>query len=120
MKHGHRNRTRIHFKKKMKYIKQSAVNQTANNNFNFFDENDDHMHLNGTQREHWEYGTNSSYINNNQTEQMQQTKKDQWKMLRNFNPPSSTTDIHIPTDGFFCESPSNICLQNFHLLYTRI
>lgn len=90
----------------MKYIKQSATNQSATSNFNFFDENDDHLHLNGTQHEHWDYGTNQSYVNNNETEQMQQTKKDQWKMLRNFNPPSSTTDVHIPTDGFFCESPS--------------
>lgn len=90
----------------MKYIKQSVKNQTATKNFNFFDENDDHLHLNGTQHEHWDYGTNLSYTNSNETEQMQQTKKDQWKMLRNFNPPSSTTDVHIPTDGFFCESPS--------------
>lgn len=93
----------------MKYIKETVTNQTVANTFNFFDEKDDNLNLNGSRHEHWDYGTNLSYVNNNETEQMQQTKKDQWTMLRNFNPPSSTTDIHIPTDGFFCESPSKFC-----------
>lgn len=58
------------------------------------------------QDEHWEYGKNMSYINITESNKEKEAAKDQWKILRNINPPSSTTDLHIPTDGFFCDSPS--------------
>lgn len=33
--------------------------------------------------------------------------------MREQNPPSATTDIHIKSDGFFCEAPSNLQCNKF-------
>lgn len=92
----------------MKYIKATADNKT--NEFNFFDDKDHPG--NKSRHEHWDYGTNMSYVSSNETEQIKSSNKKQWQLLRESNPPSSTTDIHIPTDGYFCESPSMIFIGN--------
>lgn len=111
----------------MKFIKENAAaNKTTSADFNFFNENDDHGHgrsqvdnntiareknsTNGSgssnRHEHWDYGKNLSYVHTNDTDRKLKLKKEQWNLLRNFNPPSSTTDIHVPTDGYFCDSPN--------------
>lgn len=121
-----KNKTKIQFKKKLKFIKENvASNKTTSSEFNFFDESDDHsrdrsMSDNSTvagaknntagvdnRHEHWDYGRNLSYVHTNDTDRKLKMKKEQWNSLRNFNPPSSTTDIHIPTDGYFCDSPNS-------------
>lgn len=56
--------------------------------------------------QHWNYGKNLSFTNEDEYNEKQEQKKNQWKLLREQNPPSATTDIHIKTDGFFCEAPS--------------
>lgn len=106
-----KNRPQIQYKNKLKLIKATAKNKTANIDFNIFDDNDNRATLNGSRHEHWDYGKNLTYTNVTKNNKQKQATKDQWKILREFNPPSSTTDIHIPTDGFFCDSPSNCSFQ---------
>lgn len=96
----------------MKFIKANNDNKTATNEFNFFD--DKEHSGNYSKHEHWDYGTNMTYVSSNETELMKASNKKQWQLLRDSNPPSSTTDIHTPTDGYFCESPSKS--QSFDFL----
>lgn len=55
---------------------------------------------------HWNYGKNLSSINEEENNEKVELKKNQWKLLREQNPPSATTDMHIKSDGFFCDAPS--------------
>lgn len=97
----------------MKIIKAQMDNVTISD-FNPFSDNDNQQLVNGSR--HWEYGTNSTYTNVTKAFKEKQASKNQWKILRNINPPSSTTDLHIPTDGFFCDSPSKFAFAR-HFVY---
>lgn len=91
----------------MKMIKATVKNKTASIGFNIFSDIDHRTKLNSSDHEHWAYGKNLTYMNATKANKEKQSSKDQWKELRDINPPSSTTDHHIPTDGYFCDSPSN-------------
>lgn len=65
--------------------------------------------------QHWNYGKNLSYTNDDKYNEKLELKKNQWKLLREQNPPSATADLHIRTDGFFCEAPSKYCIYLYRI-----
>lgn len=95
----------IKYENKLKLLK-AKTNNVSISDFNPFSDNDDKHFVNGSR--HYDYGTNLTYTNTTKADKEKQPSK--WKILHNFNPPSSTTDLHIPTDGFFCDSPSKFQL----------
>jgi protein dispatched 1 len=89
----------------MKFInKLNAMNATVNYDLVNFGEYDDNETF-SMRHDHYDYGKNLSFVAEEVNNERIQLKKNQWKSLLNLYPPQMT-DIHIPTDGFFCESPS--------------
>lgn len=116
------NRLQINYKNKLKLIKAKTNNETLVdfNPFNDIAYQPKAASNSSGHHDHWDYGKNMTYANVFAKNKDKEATKDQWKILRNINPPSSTTDFHIPTDGFFCDSPSKSthdCLLEFMCIH---
>ncbi|GAB0087327.1 Protein dispatched [Sergentomyia squamirostris] len=100
---------------KIKLIK----NLPNNGSFDFTDDYDMMMdNSTGTPRhEHWDYGKNISYVNDESTKKRNKLKKEKWIKLTKMYPPPLTTDVHTTSDGFFCESPNK---EYSHFVMRRI
>lgn len=110
VKHRHEKKRKKKQHKKvfdnMKWIKK---NLTSNNNkstknielitFAEYEDNDTFVN----QHEHWDYGKNQSYSDDEVTSRNLQ-RKSTWVSLMNLTPPPLSID-HI-SDGFFCDAPS--------------
>lgn len=91
---------------KLKVIKNipELGNDPSNGNIEGYDDNYDASNI--SRHDHWDYGKNMSYDSINNTESIEK-KRLRWLDLKSSNPPSSASDtVHIATNGFFCESPS--------------
>lgn len=60
----------------------------------------------GGRPEVWEYGYNRTYYAEETAKKTMTGKRDNWNTLRKLRPPPEPIEMHIPSDGFFCESPS--------------
>lgn len=64
----------------------------------------------------WDYGRNLSHTDD-EYDKKQETKKNQWTLLRKETPPSAGNSRHINSDGFFCEAPSKCSTKkNYRIL----
>lgn len=111
----HRKNKNRHQKKKLKFdeklrkLKEYSTNKsyTMDIVYNFDDIGNDTL-VDG--HDHYEYGTNKSY-NEERENKIKEAKKKKWGGLLKVEPPPLTsTDFHS-TDGYFCESPSNYCIN---------
>lgn len=55
---------------------------------------------------HWNYGKNLSFTDDEEYNKKLELRNNEWKLLREQNPPGIESEIHIKTNGFFCEAPS--------------
>jgi protein dispatched 1 len=101
---------KIKFNKKIKFInKLNALNATANYDLVNFEEYDDNETF-SLRHDHYDYGKNLSFVSEDANNKQILAKKKQWQMFLNQYPPQ-TINAHVPTDGFFCESPSKYDTQ---------
>uniref|UniRef100_A0A182PPZ7 SSD domain-containing protein n=1 Tax=Anopheles epiroticus TaxID=199890 RepID=A0A182PPZ7_9DIPT len=68
-------------------------------------------------QEVWEYGRNQSYYTEEVGNKTMEKKRAKWDTLRRLKPPPEPIEMHIPSDGFFCESPNK---EYAHLVVQRI
>ncbi|XP_035783888.1 protein dispatched-like [Anopheles albimanus] len=71
----------------------------------------------GGRPEVWEYGYNRTYYAEETAKKTMTGKRDNWNTLRKLRPPPEPIEMHIPSDGFFCESPNK---EYAHLVVQRI
>lgn len=109
-RHHRKNKNRhqkkkIKFDKKMKILKGIGTNSSFNIDIAYnLDDTGNDTNLEG--HVHWDYGTNKSY-DEETDKKSKEVKKKKWKKLSKLEPPVTSTDFHS-TDGFFCESPSEL------------
>ncbi|KFB38757.1 AGAP004140-PA-like protein [Anopheles sinensis] len=70
----------------------------------------------GGRQEVWEYGRNQSFYTEEIGNKTMEKKRAKWDTLRKLRPPPEPIEIHIPSDGFFCESPNK---EYAHLVVQR-
>uniref|UniRef100_A0A182Q1X4 SSD domain-containing protein n=1 Tax=Anopheles farauti TaxID=69004 RepID=A0A182Q1X4_9DIPT len=104
--------------KSMRILKELYHNQTTSNgeviSFEEYD-NETASHRGGRQ-ELWEYGRNQSYYTEEVGNKTMEKKRAKWDTLRKLKPPPEPIETHIPSDGFFCESPNK---EYAHLVVQR-
>lgn len=67
----------------------------------------DELYHNGTGNDrHWNYGKNLSFTNDEDYNKKLEMRNNEWRLLREQNPPGIDSDIHVKTSGFFCDAPS--------------
>ncbi|XP_049278174.1 protein dispatched [Anopheles funestus] len=107
------------YSKNIRILKELYHNQSAANgeiiSFEEYD-NETMPHRNGRQ-EVWEYGRNQSYYTEEVGNKTMEKKRAKWDTLRKLKPPPEPIETHIPSDGFFCESPNK---EYAHLVVQRI
>lgn len=98
-------RKKLKFDKKMKILKEFATN---NKSFNVdIAYNSDGNDTTAEVHNHWEYGTNKSYDEETDRKNKERKKK-KWDVFQNIEPPPITSTDYHSTDGYFCESPSEL------------
>uniref|UniRef100_A0A182NZ92 SSD domain-containing protein n=1 Tax=Anopheles dirus TaxID=7168 RepID=A0A182NZ92_9DIPT len=104
--------------KNIRILKELYHNQTTSNgeiiSFEEYD-NETTSHRGGRQ-EVWEYGRNQSYYTEEVGNKTMEKKRAKWDTLRKLKPPPEPIETHIPSDGFFCESPNK---EYAHLVVQR-
>lgn len=60
---------------------------------------------------HWSYGKNLSFTDDDEYNKKLE-QRNEWRLLREQNPPGIESEIHVKTNGFFCEAPSKF-MENF-------
>ncbi|XP_035891595.1 protein dispatched [Anopheles stephensi] len=105
--------------KNIRMLKELYHNQSVTNgeivSFEEYD-NETMAHRSGRQ-EVWEYGRNQSYYTEEIGNKTMEKKRAKWDTLRKLKPPPEPIETHIPSDGFFCESPNK---EYAHLVVQRI
>lgn len=71
-----------------------------------FDSSDESYNNATSDSRHWNYGKNLSFTDEEEYNKKLEQQNKEWKLLREKNPPGIESDIHIKTNGFFCEAPS--------------
>ncbi|XP_058062470.1 protein dispatched [Anopheles bellator] len=71
----------------------------------------------GSRMEVWEYGKNQTFYTDEIGNKTMEKKRAKWDTLRKLKPPPEPVEMHIPSDGFFCESPNK---EYAHLVAQRI
>lgn len=103
-KKNRKKKKKVKFTKKMRVIKDFAVNNKEID-FGSLDNAVEESNDTAVGHTHYDYGKNVSY-DPESNERKNKLKKTKWENLAQLYPPPLTTDIHISSDGFFCESPS--------------
>lgn len=90
---------------KMKMLKELTLNnRSSNGEVISFEEYDNETFI--SQHDNWEYGRNMSFYAEETSNKTMEKKRAKWDTLRKLKPPPDLMEMHIPADGFFCESPS--------------
>uniref|UniRef100_A0A182W1K9 SSD domain-containing protein n=1 Tax=Anopheles minimus TaxID=112268 RepID=A0A182W1K9_9DIPT len=107
------------YSKNIRILKELYHNQSvANGEIISFEEYDNEtMSHRGGRQEVWEYGRNQSYYTEEVGNKTMEKKRAKWDTLRKLKPPPEPIETHIPSDGFFCESPNK---EYAHLVVQRI
>lgn len=94
--------------KNLRILKELYHNQSAANGeiISFEEYDNETMPHRGGRQEVWEYGRNQSYYTEEVGNKTMEKKRAKWDTLRRLKPPPEPIETHIPSDGFFCESPS--------------
>lgn len=70
---------------------------------------------------HWNYGKNLSFTDDDEYNKKLEQRNNEWRLLREQNPPGIETEIHVKTSGFFCEAPSKFeVLPETKLFFSKI
>lgn len=102
----------------MKFIKENfALNKSKSFDekitFEEYEDNDTFIN----RHEHWDYGKNQSYTDDELNSKKLQMKST-WVSLMNLTPPPLSAD-HI-SDGFFCDAPSKFIFLNFYSMMSYV
>ncbi|XP_041788243.1 protein dispatched [Anopheles merus] len=105
--------------KNLRILKELYHNQSATNGeiISFEEYDNETMPHRGGRQEVWEYGRNQSYYTEEVGNKTMEKKRAKWDTLRRLKPPPEPIETHIPSDGFFCESPNK---EYAHLVVQRI
>ncbi|XP_058813759.1 protein dispatched [Topomyia yanbarensis] len=90
--------------KSIRILKELSINKSSNGELISFEEYDNETF--SSRHDNWEYGKNMSFYTEESGNKTMEKKRAKWDSLRNLNPPPDQIDMHIPADGFFCESPN--------------
>lgn len=60
---------------------------------------------------HWNYGKNLSFTNDEEYNKKLELSTNEWRLLREQNPPGIESEIHTKTSGFFCDAPSKLQMK---------
>ncbi|XP_058467660.1 protein dispatched [Malaya genurostris] len=90
--------------KSIRILKDLTINKSSNGELVNFEEYDNETF--SSRHNNWEYGKNMSFYTEESGNKTMEKKRAKWDSLRNLKPPPDQTDVHIPSDGFFCESPN--------------
>lgn len=92
------------FKNKLKAIRdQLTLNTSGRLDFDTSDES--YTNVTNNVR-HWNYGKNLSFTNDEEYNKRLE-QRNEWKLLREQNPPGIESELHTKSNGFFCDAPSN-------------
>uniref|UniRef100_A0A182MN79 SSD domain-containing protein n=1 Tax=Anopheles culicifacies TaxID=139723 RepID=A0A182MN79_9DIPT len=107
------------YSKNIRILKELYHNQSAANGeiISFEEYDNETMSHRGGRQEVWEYGRNQSYYTEEVGNKTMEKKRAKWDTLRKLKPPPEPIETHIPSDGFFCESPNK---EYAHLVVQRI
>lgn len=101
---------KIKFDKKMKILKEFALNNKTFN-VDIAYNSEDVGNETALEHNHWDYGTKFAYDEESEKKN-KELKKRKWQEFNNLEPPPITsTDFHS-SDGYFCESPSEYFHSN--------
>lgn len=90
---------------KMKMLKELTLNnRSSNGEVISFEEYDNETFI--SRHDNWEYGRNMSFYAEETSNKTMEKKRAKWDTLRKLKPPPDLMEMHIPADGFFCESPN--------------
>ncbi|XP_039441963.1 protein dispatched [Culex pipiens pallens] len=91
--------------KNIRILKElSTLNKSSNGEMISFEEYDNDTF--SLRHDNWEYGKNMTFYPDETGNKTVEKKRAKWDTLRNLKPPPDIVEMHIPADGFFCESPN--------------
>ncbi|XP_055523625.1 protein dispatched [Wyeomyia smithii] len=90
--------------KSIRILKEISTNKSSNGELISYEEYDNDTF--SSRHDNWEYGKNMSFYAEETGNKTMEKKRAKWDTLRNLKPPPDSIEIHIPADGFFCESPN--------------
>lgn len=111
-KNRHNRKNKIKYNKKIKILKNFVKNKSYNVDI-AYNADDTGNDTTVEEHSHYDYGTNKTY-DEELEKKRKKIKTEKWNNLKNVEPPPMTsTDFHS-SDGYFCESPSEL---NFKLCW---
>uniref|UniRef100_A0A1Q3F822 Putative patched transmembrane receptor n=1 Tax=Culex tarsalis TaxID=7177 RepID=A0A1Q3F822_CULTA len=91
--------------KSVRILKElNTLNKSSNGELISFEEYDNDTF--SLRHDNWEYGKNMTFYPEETGNKTVEKKRAKWDTLRNLKPPPDVIEMHIPADGFFCESPN--------------
>lgn len=101
---------------KIKVLKELTLNnKSSNGEVISFEEYDNETF--SSRHDNWEYGRNMSFYAEETGNKTMEKKRAKWDTLRKLKPPPDLIEMHIPADGFFCESPSKFRTSEILLFF---
>lgn len=98
---------KLKFDKKMKILKEFSTTDKSFNVDIAYNLDDTGNDTTLEEHNHWDYGTNKSY-DEETDKKNKEMKKKKWKEFSKLEPPPITSTDYHSTDGYFCESPSEL------------